>query len=122
MISYCRHCKGYTTHLSGMCVWANDPRNPHTAPQTNELPAGALSPAPTHDRATDATAAQTVTVYASIRVPLHRGQKRCKVGDAKCTMLKACAPFDMCRFDDVQLVRTVEDGVAVVWPHRGCKI
>lgn len=122
MISYCRHCKGYTTHLSGMCVWTNDPRNPHKSSVPDELTAGVSSPAPEQDRATGATAAQTATVYASIRVPLHDGQKRCRVGDLKCTMLKSCAPFDLCRFDDTQLVRTVEDGVAVVWPHRGCRV
>lgn len=122
MISYCRHCNAYTTHLPGGCVWQNDPRNPHKSSVPHDLNAGVSVPTPAPDRPAETTAAQTATVYASIRVPLHHGHKRCRVGDAKCTMLRSIAPFDQCRFDDVQLIRTVEDGVVVVWPHRGCRV
>ena len=116
MISYCRSCGTYTTHLSGKFMCG------HESPTSDERNAGVSVPTPAPDRPAEPTAARTVTVYASVRVPLHAGHKRCRVGDAKCTMLRTIAPFDQCRFDDVQIIRTVDDGVVIVWPHRGCRV
>lgn len=122
MISYCRHCAGYTVHLAdGSCVWRNDPNTPHTASQTNERAAGALTPAANPDRPAEATAARTVTVPVPVTLPVHEGRIMCRVDADMCPLLGPGVPYPYCRESGASLLRQCgADRIERVYPHVGC--